>query len=255
MFDKLAIVEGAVPIPPAGFTIVGDRLPDEPHPDGAAGPIAGLVCIIVYQGEDRLITCRSYKVNNQHAYVGAICHAARGFRLFRSDRIDAVYDAETGHSLGGADFFSQFHAEAMPAASRPSWGLERGRARLLIQGLQILAFMARCDGVWRPIEDVAVIEFVDALWSLKKWPNDPPLTEILAYARRLSPVRDDFCSAIKTYGHSDGSTAAIKRAVCRLIEADGVVTQEEFDWSIELEIALAEAAHDQSHWPDDHSAR
>jgi hypothetical protein len=114
--------------------------------------IAAFVCIIEYDGEHRLITCRRFDLVGDLGYVGAVCHAARGYRQFRCDRIQSVFDASSGEALGDGGFFHRFEAQSRREHAA-SGGLTPSQKATLIAGLNVRAFMARCAGAgirWRP---------------------------------------------------------------------------------------------------------
>lgn len=234
----------ALPPPSVALSFSGhdelETIVAEPS-DRAPHSISGLVCIIEYSGETRLITGRRYDLIGTHAYVGAICHTAGGYRQFRCDRISAVIDAYSGEILGNGNYFDRFDIDARREQA-PSWGLTQGRKRLLVSGLNVLAFMARCDGRWHPLEMEPIERFVCSLWLRKEWPGEPPITEILAHAQRLAPDSDVFIRSLTPFASSRSSMAIVRRAVAELIEADGVVCSSEFDWARELDEALVEAA-------------
>ena len=233
-------------LPPLGLVIsfAGRDEPDTivPEPlDQAPHSISGLVCIIDYAGETRLITGRRYDLIGDKAYVGAVCHTAGGYRQFRCDRIDAVMDAYSGEVLGNGSYFDQFEIDGRRERA-PSWGLTPGRKRLLVSGLNVLAFMARCDGRWHPLETEPIERFVCSLWLRKEWPGEPPISDILSHAQRLAPDSDVFFRSLTPFVGSTTSMSLLRRAVAELIEADGIVCSSEFNWARELDEALVQAA-------------
>ena len=162
--------------------------PDEFEPELQS--IAAFACIIEYDGDHRLITCRRFDLVGELGYVGAICHAARGYRQFRCDRIQTVFDAASGEALGDGSFFHRFEVQSRRERA-PTWGLTPNQKAELIAGLNVLAFMARCDGRWHPLETPVIEKFVCSMWLRKEWPGDPPLDEIVAHSQRLAPELGD----------------------------------------------------------------
>lgn len=234
------------PLPPLATELSIGSCDDAPEtvvsePDDASPQsISGFVCVIEYRSEGRFITGRRYDVIGDFEYVGAICHTAESYRQFRCDRISAVMDAYSGEVLGDGSYFRRFDVDSRRDKA-PTWGLTPGRKRLLVAGLNILAFMARCDGRWHPLEDGAIERFICSMWLRKEWPGDPPLDEIIAHAQRLAPDSDVFFRSLTPYAASKGSTSIIRRAVADLIDADGVVCASEFDWAQALDEALTES--------------
>lgn len=215
-------------------------------PDAELHPIAGFTCVIEYadaHGEcsERLITCRSYELRNGRPSICAICHMRNGFRRFIIERIEAVYNPVTHALLGTGAFFEQFTPD-VSTEGVSTWGLTRSRKATLIAGLNILAFMARCDGQWHPLEEPVFTDFIDDLWITKGWPGEPPMCAIMDHAHSLSPDTETFFAAIRCYARSSSSTRLLLGATSKLIAADGVIAQEEFDWALSLKDALIENA-------------
>ncbi len=216
------------------------RLVDlEDASDSTAELISGFLSVISYDGEDRLITGRRYIAKGDLRYVGAICHSARGYRLFRCDRIAAVYDATTGEHLGDGAFFERFRVDGGTKAAA-TFGLSASRAKLLVAGLNILAYVARCDGEWHPLEVSPIERFVFALWDLKGWTEELQLDAIMAHAMRLAPDSETFYRSLELYFRSRGSTELLMRSIGILIRADGIVAEQEVRLLNELTEFMAE---------------
>lgn len=218
----------------------------EPNSEGLFEPVAGFICVIEYENEfgipsQRLVTCKSLRRTSEGFNLGAVCHAARGFRSFKATRITAVYDATTGELLGSGDYFRRFAIDE-GRERVPTFGLMRSRAAHLIAGLNVLAFMARCDGLWHPLEEEPVERFICSLWMRKEWPGDPPLAEVLAHARRLAPDSDVFFRSLRAYARSTTSSRVLLNSISALIEADGVICGEETDWVLAMQDFLMEEA-------------
>jgi hypothetical protein len=203
--------------------------------------IAAFACIIEYDGEHRLITCRRFDLVGELGYVGAICHAARGYRQFRCDRIQTVFDAASGEELGDGSFFHRFEVQSRRERA-PTWGLTPSQKAELIAGLNVLAFMARCDGRWHPLETPVIETFVCSMWLRKEWPGEPPLEEIVAHSQRLAPDSETFFLALRHYAHSSTSARVLQRSIGDLIAADGVICSAEVSWGAEIDAFFRENA-------------
>jgi hypothetical protein len=203
--------------------------------------IAAFACIIEYDGEQRLITCRRFDLIGEVGYVGAICHLAGGYRQFRCDRIQTVFDTASGEALGDGDFFHRFEAQSR-REREPTWGLTPSQKATLIAGLNVLAFMARCDGRWHPLETPVIEKFVCSMWLRKEWPEDPPLDEIVAHSQRLAPDSETFFRALRHYAHSSTSAKVLQRSIADLIAADGVICSAEMSWGSEIDAFFRENA-------------
>ncbi len=210
-----------------------------------AGPvlqsISAFACIIEYDGEQRLVTCRRFDLIGEVGYVGAICHLAGGYRQFRCDRIQTVFDAASGEAMGDGDFFHRFEAQSRRERA-VTWGLTPSQKATLIAGLNVLAFMARCDGRWHPLETPVVEKFVCSMWLRKEWPGDPPLDEIVAHSQRLAPDSETFFRALQHYAHSSTSAKVLQRSIADLIAADGVICSAEMSWGSEIDAFFRENA-------------
>lgn len=224
-----------VPCAPDNATVISEI------PDAPVEPIAGFTCVIEYEGVQRLISCRRFKTRGDLGYVGAVCLTAGSYREFRTDRIGCVIDPQTGEILGNADYFSRFAVDEHRDA-RPTWGLTPSRQATLVAGLNVLAFMAHCDGRWHPLESEPVERFVCSLWLRREWDGEPPLDDILAHAQRLSPDSDTFFQSVEHYARSQTRSMILRSAVANLIAADGVICDEEFDWGQQFSSYLAERA-------------
>lgn len=197
-------------------------------------PISAFVCIIEYEGKTRLITCRRFDRIGEAGYVGAICHSARAYRQFRSDRVTAVYDTATGEVLGDGSYFERFSVDSQRERVA-TWNLSPARKATLVAGLNVLAFMARCDGHWHPLEADVVEGFVCSMWLRKEWEGEPPLADIVTHAQRLSPDANTFFHSLRHYADSSTSTRILCRAVADLIAADGVICSSEASWGAEID--------------------
>ena len=204
-------------------------------------PISGFTCVIEYKDAQRLISCQRFQTRGDIGHVLAVCLTAGGFRDFRTDRITCVYDPQTGEVLGDGTYFRRFAVDAQFQAA-PTWGLSRSRQVTLIAGLNVLAFMAHCDGNWHPLETEPVERFVCSLWLRREWEGDPPLAEIVAHAQRLSPDSETFFRSVNHYARSHMRSGILRQAVADLIAADGVICDEEFDWAQAFSDCLAEMA-------------
>lgn len=211
-----------------------DTIFDEPNiEDDDSQSISSFLCVIEYGGATRLISCRRFELIGDIGYLGAICLNASGYRCFRCDRIESVADPYTGEVLGTGAYFHQFSPWSVRERA-PTWGLSPARRALLVAGLNVLAFMARCDGQWHPLETEPIEQFICSLWLRKEWEGEPPLAEIMAHAARLSPDREQFYRSLKSFKSSRTSRQILQRTVGDLIAADGVAHKSEVDWAIEI---------------------
>lgn len=240
------LTEKVAVLPPSLAMEMPEGAAEPPPPaDDTLQPIAGFICAIEYADVDgvvteRVINCRRYEHFNSKPRVGAICGTSRKYKTFNCDRILQVRDVETRQHLGDGTFFEQFVVGAHKVP-KSDWNTTSQRKSLIVAGLNVLCFMARCDGHWHQLEEQVIEEFVCSLWIRKEWENEPPLPEIVAHARRLAPDGEVFRAAIAQYGHSNTSAAILSRFVQRVVAADGVICDAEHRWGAEFEELLAEA--------------
>lgn len=226
-------------IPPQPNTVVESEINDpavaSPPPlDIEPEPISGFTCFIDYEGVTRRIVCRRFDLIGEIGYIGAICLSANGYRQFRTDRIQVVSDGLTGEVIGDGAYFFCFAPDTRRQKD-DHWGLESSQKATLIAGLNVLAFMARCDGHWHALESEPIERFVCSMWLRKDWPGEPPLADIISHAQRLTPDAEIFFRGLAHYARSSTSIAVIRRAVGSLIEADGIVADTEFRWALQLD--------------------
>lgn len=221
---------------PPTFDLIATDVDDDNAEDGEeiGGAISGFVCAIEYADRhgvvtERAIVCRRYELFNGAPRIGAICAQSKRYKVFYCASILEVTDLQTGESLGDGAFFEQFSVGAVLEGAH-DWNTTRRRKEHIIAGLNVLCFMARCDGHWHELEADVITDFVCALWMKKEWEGDPPLDRIAAHARRLAPDGKVLRSAIREYAHSATSAALLNRFVHRVVCADGVITRDEHQW-------------------------
>ncbi|MDF2496049.1 hypothetical protein [Sphingomonas sp.] len=240
------LTEKAAVLPPSLTIEMAEDAAELPPPtDDTPQVIAGFICAIEYADADgvvtdRVINCRRYEYFNNKPRVGAICGTSRKYKTFYCDGILQVHDVVTRQHLGDGTLFEQFVVGAHKVG-KSDWNTTSQRKSLIVAGLNVLCFMARCDGHWHELEEQVIEEFVCSLWIRKEWENEPPLPEIVAHARRLAPDGEVFRAAITQYGHSSTSAAILSRFVQRVVAADGVICDAEHRWGAEFEELLAEA--------------
>lgn len=211
---------------------------------GALQPISGVLVEIVYDdGEDqksaRRITCKRVRSHGGRLYLDAVCHERRAFRTFRVDRVLEVLDLQTGEVLAGGAFVQAFRLDEVTQGAE-TWGLERSRRYDLLSGIKLLAFIARCDGEWHPLEADVISEFVRDWWDDWGYPGEPPIESIMAYARKLSPTPDDFFTVLRRVNHNRRSARLLLPSIAAVVDADGQIESEEHRWLLEVQAYLAE---------------
>lgn len=221
-----------------------DRPPDAPS---LIPTIAGTSCIIGYanskgEASERLVTCQRLDDHANIKYLWAYCHSRQRVRQFRVDRIVHVVDALTGEQLPSvASYFNQFEVDRSHA-SQPGWGLSVNAKSDFVALLNALVFLARCDRKFHALEREAIEDVVCSFWLRFEHAGEPDCASILAYADRLAPDAETFWISMLRCANSPKLTALLKQAARKVIDADGVITKEEFYWASKVDAFVAELA-------------
>ncbi|ABC63536.1 WYL domain-containing protein [Erythrobacter litoralis] len=209
------------------------------------GSLSGLGLVIEYEnskGEksQRVITCRQLSVEAEKHYLKAYCHHRKALRTFRLDRVVDIFDPTTGESLSPVQaFFAQYSPDKV-TRSGLSWGMSVGRRADLIAVLNALVFLARCDREFHPSEMSCLEKALTNFWIRLEVPGDPDFDDILAYSRRLSPDGETFWLALHRFKEDSILESVFRRHAQMLIEADGVIREEEAYWSLEIDQFFSE---------------
>lgn len=212
---------------------------DDADPVDTIETVGGLSVIIEYSdsrgnSSQRLITCRKMVVRAGKDYINAYCHHRGAPRSFRIDRITDVFDAKTGESLSPAQaFFAGFEPDKV-ATSGLSWGLSVGRRADLIALLNALVFIARCDKDFHSNERQSLEKALTAFWLRLEIAGDPDFEDILEYADKLAPDGETFWVAMHRFKEDPDLESIFARSSNDLIQADGVIHENEAYWSMEI---------------------
>jgi len=207
--------------------------------------LSGLSLILEYadskgRRSQRVVTCKQLSVQAEVQYLKAFCHNRQSIRTFRLDRILDVFDAQSGASLGPAHgFFAQFAPDKVSTLGL-SWGLSVANRADLIALLNALVFIARCDREFHPAEQAALETALTSFWIRLEIAGDPDFSAILDYAARLSPDGETFWLAMQRIAGNSRLSTIVKQQLKAIIEADGIVRQEEAFWSLEIEQFLSQ---------------
>ena len=216
-----------------------DDEPDTPEPLGSVESIGGLSVVIEYADakgntSQGLVSCKKLLVRAGKQYLNAYCHHRKSPRAFRIDRIIDIFDATTGESLSPAQaFFSTFQPDET-SKSGLSWGLSVGRRADLIALLNALVFIARCDKDFHPSERASLEQALTSFWLRLEILGDPDFDDLLRYADRLAPDGETFWVAMHRFKEDRILAGIFTRHANLLIQADGVIQQEEAYWSVEI---------------------
>lgn len=263
--DRASRAAGTAPTPPPEFepdtaiddeadllAIDGDDLADFAE-QAAHDPVSGLTVAIAYRDSrgitsKRLITVRSLTNRRGQTYLNAVCHQCNAFRQFRVDRIAQVIDWRTGEVLADPKAFldDMTDQNVLRETSGRSSAATPYRAALdaCSDGIRVLMFLARCDGHVHSSELHAIEDY--CLRQCDRHGIDVGLAELdrlARYADRQHPDGATFLtSAGSVFRNADvEDVQLLLDAVVRLIDADGELSPEEFDFVMELREAAARA--------------
>lgn len=194
--------------------------------------VVGLALGITYvdsQGDKsrRRITVRSLVSRGDVLMVNAYCHEREAVRQFRIDRIEELVVLSTGEVIEDAAGFFDRLAGRDPTAE----ALAGCR-----HALQVLTFLARCDGHLHPAEQAEIAEFV-----IENAPRPLEIDEkrVRQHVSALYPDQTSYCRALRAIRFSGGDQMRqLSRAIRRVLDADGLLHDSEFEWALEAQNEL-----------------
>lgn len=228
--------ERAIPAPPApaSFSVhIGE------HEEGGtfeAGnevlDVVGLALGITYvdsRGEEsrRRITVRSLSERHGVLMLNAYCHERDAVRQFRVDRIEEIAVLSTGEIIeDAAEFFASLsgrdHTAEVIAGCR--------------HALQVLTFLARCDGHLHPAEQDQIVEFVI---NTGLRPLEVDEQRVRQHVSALYPDKTTYLQSLRAIRFCGGEQMRqLSRAIRKVLDDDGVLDGREFEWALEAQAEL-----------------
>jgi len=238
--------------PPAQYS---PRLPDRDAPeteaDDTADPpawqpqsITGRTYVIAYsdskqQISERQVLCRRLEQNAGTLYLHAFCYVRERPRVFRGDRINMMIDSETGEVFQpGSLHLEQFLPEATSDAPY-RYGLSPQHFANLNAALNVLAFIARCDGEWHPLEAGSIEDFASSYWLRAEIPSSLDTSQVLRHAARLAPDAEAFWVSLQRCAEHPLLSKIIRRHISNVIDADGFHHPREIYWGRQVDEFLS----------------
>lgn len=213
--------------------------------------IRGVLLAIHYrdaQGQEtnRRIECHKFRVHANSVTLAAYCYERDAERTFRVDRIAQIIDLNTGEVFEDAMvYLTRFaNCAALPdgllAGKRASPGQRRAMTKSR-DGIRILVFLARCDGEYHSKERAAIADYIRARCGELEYDIDA----LLDYADHQYPDEELYFSTldeIEVEAELDGDDhlRLLLSAVVAVIEADGKITDEEFEFASEIQTIAEE---------------
>ena len=215
----------------AQMAIPEEAMPGKP----AGGGIDCLGCIYGMMYRDigdrvswRRVTVRGLTrdYDTGEVLLRGYCHERHAPQHFRASRIQEMVDLSSGESI---DQPKAFFARCL--SDDPTFRALRASG----PALQVLAFIARCDGNELPAERAMMIKYVR---------NAHPDMDIDAglverHIRALLPDEETFQSGLAAFeAMSHEQAVAVVECAISIVESDGVVGTDERKWLDEIKAAL-----------------
>lgn len=178
---------------------------------------------------ERTVICRRLEERAGVLYLMAWCAARSQLRMFRVERIAEMLDPETGEVFTPVEPFLQMFASEQ-YASPYRYGLPPRQFAALNAALNVLVFMACCDGEWHPLENDALEEFAAAWWMRAEISAPFDLAAIVAHSRRLSPDAEAMFVSLLQCAADPVLAPIIRRHIAKVIDADGRHHPAEVHW-------------------------
>lgn len=208
--------------------------------------IAGVGCIVTYADSKgatsiRRVTCRKLSRKETTLYLQAYCHERQALRTFRIDRMVEVACGATGEVFApGSEFFAPYNVTSDGGAA-VGFGLNVRLATDLRAGLNVLAFLARVDGLVVPEEQDVIARYCQS-FGLRYCDDTFDYDGTCSYACNLAPDAETFYVSMERLlrdGAPRDLAQLTKRAAGDLIAADGVQAPEEFHYGRKLQEYLS----------------
>lgn len=212
-------------------------------PTWQVSPISGINMSIRYrdskgQASERQIVCRRLESYGETAQLVAWCALRNRQRNFRVDRILSAWDSANGQVFEPGSALLDHFILDRESSGRYRFGLSPQRFEVFNAALNVMAFVARCDGNWHVLEAEAIEDFVVACWMRLELPGDLDLNAVAAHVARLSPDDEVLWKAVETCAANPVLAKLIVRHLGNIIDADGIHHPREVYWATNIADAL-----------------
>lgn len=234
----LAYTDTIVPV--QGYTIV-QRGPDQDDEETDVDDIGldlkdliGTVLGIEYVDSRRKSSIRQISVTKADvSYIGGYCYLRKRYRTFRIDRIQSIFD-EDGVSLSTDEFLQKYNIGTSDSDT-PLTMHEKWRDEIII-----LTALARSDGHFHPDEKEEIIRYViEEAERSGQIPTDVSVGQLNKSISRRYPRPEVVSEALDNLIEKDKPhQERLLRAASRVINADGVQDDAEFQFLIALRSAF-----------------
>lgn len=198
-------------------------------------------CVIIEYGDKggdfsrrRINFIRATGHFGQIEHIGAFCHERQAYRLFRMDRVRAMWCPATGLVLDPKE-----HARDLVTR-----GAIKANDKVLTAIARLLVFAAACDDWFHPAEQEAIEDQIGRYFRFFGG-SDEAYALAVHELPRLVPDGRDALKALHTLRHVPESRSVARftiDACAAVIEADGVQNRAETKWAMEVSAALKSIA-------------
>ncbi|MGA9220027.1 MAG: WYL domain-containing protein [Pseudomonas graminis] len=240
--------------PPSHITSHGpDTDPDEmisaesqSSPTWAAQGISGQRLVLEYRDSKgdfstRQVICRRLDERAGVFYLSARCLLRDQLRAFRVDRIITVIDPSSGEVHEPAATFFAMFAPDTASSSRYHYGLHPRLYTDFNAGLNVLAFIARCDGKWHALEGEAISNFAASFWLRGEITTTLDEAAVAQHAARLAPDPETFWTSIERCLGNPVLRQIIRQHIAAVVDADGMLHPREAYWGRAVDEILSAA--------------
>lgn len=213
-------------------------------PDWAAETITGRTFWISYldskkQASERQVLCRRLDDKAGVLYLYAYCYIRERPRSFRADRIVAIVDTETGEVFEPGEQLLRHFLPNSASTAPFHYGLSPQQYADFNAALNVLSFMARCDGEWHQLEAEAIEDFAASYWLRAEITSPFDAAEIERHAARLAPDPETFWVSLRRCAENPILSQIIRRHISKVIDADGQHHPLELYWGQQIDDFLA----------------
>jgi len=217
------------------------EIPDDGHEwQCKLTTISGVACILIYQdskgrNSERLITCQRYDLHNDSPYLWGFCHMRKAVRQFKIDRIQEIFDPESGAAFSSVNAFFEQFAFDNTHKSKPGWGLNVTQKADFSALLNANVFMANCDEEFHPLERLSLENVITKYWLRYEVRHEPDFESIMRHVDKLAPDAETFWVALHRIAEDARLIRILKETVSDTIASDGIIADEEFYWGSKID--------------------
>lgn len=218
---------------------------DDGPPAWPAELVTGKHILIQYKDSrsgvsERQIICHRLEIKAGTSYVIARCMLRKQTRSFRLDRIQQAVDIVSGEVFEpGSAYFQQYNPDSM-SSSAFHFGLSPRLYADFNAALNVLTFVARCDGQFDRSETSAIENFATAWWMRSQLTKPLDLDDVRRHVQRLAPDAETMWASLQRCMASETIAYMLQRHICAVVDADGVHHEREVWWCNQIDEFMRE---------------